>query len=195
MPLSSHLAPGFIRMTYSGLVLPHHMVIPIQFAGLVTPGVTPTIGSSGGTDASWKVALSLFVSTALAPCYHTGTKFGLADIYKVDATTGERTFIDTYNVSDEGTATPVNVNAQEGVFVFKSSVGKPIKVYLMESIFSVGSRNIGSVPADGRADVVEYILSDDNIFYGRTDAWPLAFQTFTSKTNDVLRRRQGFSDV
>src|SRR6185295_967917 len=146
MPLSSKLAPGFIRCTYSGSLLPHHMVIPIKFEGVPTPGVDPTLATSDGSDIGWVAGLTAFITGAMAPCYNTATKFGLADIYAVDPTTGIRTFISTTNVGEEGTAVTANVNSQEAVFVFKTTVGKPLKVYLMESIFAVGSRNIGTVP-------------------------------------------------
>lgn len=195
MPLSSHLAPGFIRLTYSGTRLPHHQIIPINFAATPTPGVSPEILTSDGTAIDWEVATLNYVDNVLAEQFDSTTNFGAGDIYAVDAVTGERTFIYTASFPEVGTNAAPNVPFSEGVWVFKSAVGKPVKVYTMESVYAPGSRNVGSVPADGRQIMVDYILSDENIFYGRTNAYPLAFMTFTSKINDVLRRNGGFTDV
>jgi hypothetical protein len=171
------------------------MIIPVKFDGVPGQGADPSLLTSDDSTVLFSVGLPAFVTAALLTCFDDTTKFGMADVYKVDITTGVRTFIYTINVNLVGTSTDPNVKNAEGVFVFKTTVGKPLKVYLMESVFAVGSRNVGSVPADGRQDVVDWITSGDNFHYGRTDAFPLAFETFTSKENDVLRRRQGFSDV
>lgn len=182
-------------MTYSGLVQPHKQIIPILPVIEMTPGTDPEIETKGGDPINWLTALKLWVSSAFANSFAPTTRFGFADIYAVNPETGVRTFIYTGNVDDVGNALGDNVNAGEGVWVFKSNVGKPIKVYAMEGIWTPDSRNVGSVPADARQDIIDYMLSDDSIFYGQTNGRPLAFQTFTSKINDVLRRRQAFSDV
>ena len=195
MPLSSHLAPGFIRLTYSGEFLPHHAIIPVNFASAPAQGVSPDLLTTDGSTVDFVTALGDLVA-ALAASFHTTTKFGLADVYAVDPVTGIRTFISTTNVAAVGTdAVNSNVNSSEGVFVFKSTVGRPIKVYIMEGTYEPNARNVGVVPAGSRQTLIDYVLSGDNIIYGRENAYPLAFQTFTSKINDVIRRRQGFSDV
>jgi hypothetical protein len=195
MPLSSHLAPGFARLTYAGTRNPHHQIIPLNFAGVPTPGVSPEILPTGGTPIDAGGALLLYVSSCMASQFAAGTRIGAADVYSVDATTGIRTFIYTYDMDTIGTNVNPNSAFTESVWMFKSSVGKPVKIYMMEAVYLPDQRNVGSVPADARQDVLDYILSSDNIFYGRTDAYPLGFQTFTSKTNDVLRRNGGFTDV
>lgn len=195
MVLSSHLAPGFIRLTYSGLVLPHHMIIPIQFVGTPVPGVDPDLEQQGATTITFSSAIDAYVSTALVTQFPSTVKFGLADIYKVDATTGVRTFIFSHNVNQVGSNVGTQVPNTQAIWMFKTAVGKLLKVTLMESVYAADSRNVGSVPADARQDVLDYILSPDDIVIGRFDAFPIAFMSFVSKENDVLRRRTGFSDV
>lgn len=195
MPLSSHLAPGFGRLTYSGTRNPHHAIIPINFAGVPTPGVSPELMTSGGTPIDAGGAFVLYCTTAFAPQFATTTKFGAVDLYSVDAVTGARTFIYAYNMNSIGS----NVNPQipfvGGAFVFKSTVGKPVKILCMEGVYDSDQRNVGTVPADARQDMLDYILGSDNIVYGRYDAYPLVFNTFTTKVYDVLRANGGFTDV
>ena len=193
--LSSRLAPGFIRLRYGGVTQPHNMNIPIKFASTPAPGVDPMLLSADDTEIAFSTAIAQVVGVALAPSFATTTDFAFADIYDVDATTGVRTFIYSFFLGAAGESTDPNVALVEGIFVFKTSVGKPLKVYVMEGVYNPDERSIGEVPADGRQDLVDYITSGDNIFYGRTDAWPLVFMSFTSKVNDALRRREGFGGL
>jgi hypothetical protein len=195
MPLSSHLAPMFARLTYSGSRNPHHQIICLNPAGDPTPGVSPELLPTGGTPIDAGGALLLYVTQALAPQYPAAVRFGAVDLYSVDPDTGVRTFIFAYNMDTIGTNINPVIPFTESVFVFKSTVGKPIKVYCMESVYDSDQRNVGIVPADARQDMLDYVLSADNILYGQTNAYPLVFNTFTSKINDVLRRNGGFTDV
>lgn len=193
--LSSRLAPGFIRLRYSGETQPHTQVLPIKFVGTPVPGVDPILETTNGTEVAFTAAILDYVDNVLAASFDANTDFGFADIYAVDPTTGVRTFIYTTNIAEVGDAVTPNVALVEGVFVFKTTAGKPLKIYTMEGVYSADARTIGVVPADGRQTMVNYILSGLNIVYGRENAWPLAFMSFTSKVNDVLRRRDGFGGV
>jgi len=193
--LSSRLAPGFVRLRYSGVTQPHNMAIPVKFASTPTPGVEPTLLSADDTEILFSTAIAQVVGVALSGSFAPATAFAFADIYAVDAVTGIRTFIYSKFLGAVGASTDPNVALVEGIFVFKTTVGKPLKVYIMEGVYNPDERSIGTVPADGRQDLVDYIVSGDNIFYGRTDAWPLVFVSFTSKVNDALRRREGFGGL
>jgi hypothetical protein len=171
------------------------MIIPINFAAPPVQGVDPTLLSTNGDEALFTDSILNFVTVGLAPSFAPTTQFGFADIYAVNSVTGIRTFIYTVTLAEVGTSVSPNIALVEGVFVFKTTAGKPLKVYTMEGVWTQDQRSVGEVPADGREDLVDYILSPGNIFYGRNDAWPLAFQTFTSKVNDALRRREGFGGL
>jgi hypothetical protein len=126
--------------------------------------------------------------TAFSPSFSGATIPGFAECYTVDPDTGIRTFIFIVNLTGTGTSEDLRVPLVQGVWTFKCSSGKPLRIYAMEGTYNADVRNVGSVPADGRQDMVNYILSADNVVYGRTNAWPIALLSFTSKENDVLRR-------
>jgi hypothetical protein len=171
------------------------MIIPINFSATPSPGVPPDLKVSDGTDQLWSDALDNFITAALATNFPTTTKFGLADIYSVDPTTGVRTFIYTHNAAAIGTSIATQVPNTQAVWWFKTDNGGKLKITLMESVYAADVRNVGTVPADARQDIIDYALSAVNIHYGRKNAYPLAFMSFVSKVNDVLRKRQGFADV
>jgi len=194
MPLSSALAPGFVRISYSGSSEPHHMILPIDFDVPPTPGTEPSFNQRGGGTVSLTAALDLFFDP-YAPMYNVGTAFGIAEVYAVDPTSGVRTFIYALNVDRTGEdAINPQIALVEGVFVFKCASGKPLKIYTMEGIFAADARNIGTPPAGVRTTFVDYMLSDDNWVWGRSNSFPIAFISFTSKENDRLRVQSGFSN-
>jgi hypothetical protein len=151
--------------------------------------------TAGGTPIDAGGAFVLYCTTAFAPQFATTTKFGAVDLYSVDPVTGVRTFVYAYNMNSIGSNVNPQIPFTEAVWVFKSTVGKPIKIYGMEAVYDSDQRNVGTVPADARQDMIDYMLSPDCIVYGRTDSYPLVFNTFTTKINDVLRANGGFSDV
>jgi hypothetical protein len=194
MPLSSRLAPGFIKYRYTGTNEPHTAILPVQFAETPTPGVDPQIVKMGGGNLNFG-AIILEFWAAISDCYATTTSFGLAEVYSVDADTGIRTFIYATDIDEPGTAAVPQVPLVEGVFVFKCTSGKPLKIYTMEGVFAADARNIGSLPPGGERDLFkDYILSADNFVYGRSNAYPIAFVSFTSKENDRLRVQSGFNN-
>lgn len=193
--LSSKLAPGFIRMAYEGTRNPHHQIIKIKFSGTPVPGEDPLLETSSGSTVNFAAAIAQYQLAAWGTNMADAVRSGGSDIYAVDPVTGVRTFIYTVGSGLDGSNVNPTIPFTQACWVFKTTAGKPLKVYLMESVYDADQRNVGSVPADARQDMIDYILSDDNIFYGQTDAWPLAFQTFTTKINDVLRRNGGFTDV
>lgn len=190
MPLSSALAPGFIRLRYSGVNRPHNQVIPIKFDGVPTPGVDPALETSSGGSAIFTAAIVNYVDNVLAKSFHSDTVFGFADCYAVDPVTGERQFIFSTALNEVGDAVTARIAKVEGIFLYKTTIGGFLKVYVMEGVYNPDLRDIGSVPADGRLDMNNYILGPTNIFYGRRNSFPQTFISFTSKVNDVLRRNQ-----
>jgi len=189
MPLSSHLAPGFVRLRYTGVQVPHNQIIPIKPAAPMVPGVEPSFETTSGGEVLFSVAVQSWWTSAFSFAFADGTVPGFAEVYAVDPDTGIRTFIYAVLLTGTGGSEDPQVALVEGVWSFKTTAGKPLKVYAMEGVFTPDVRNIGTVPDEARQKVIDFILGDDNFFYGRFDAWPLVFISFTSKENDVLRRR------
>jgi len=192
MPSPTSLAPGYVRVTYDGTLFPHHMVIPINFDPASTPGVEP--------DIVLKDASSVPVSTAIADMFdlvktffHTGTNFGNAEIHAVDDTTGEDSFIWTWNVGKVGTASGANFPTVQVVMSFKTAVGSQYKLYMMEPNNSANARFLPPYANAGILAMSDYIVGDSSPVYGRKNAYPLAPISFITKNNDKLRKQQGLA--
>lgn len=185
---------GEVIITYSGETIPHQQHLPVLFAEAPVPGFSPDFLTQDGGSVGFETAVADWI-TAFAASFQSTTEIAAAEVYQIDETTGLRTFIYAQNVVAVGTAVGTNVPYVEGIFVFKTVSGRPLKIYTMEGVYAAGVRNVGAVPADGRQDILDYILSGDNWIVGQSGTYPLIFKTFTSKVNDVLRRRGIYADV
>lgn len=194
MTLSSKLSPGFVKWNYSGTGLPHFEIIPINFASPPTPGVLPDLLTSSGATKGFDVFMGEWYN-AISDSYAPDTLFGIAEIYKVDATTGIRTFLYALDSDSPGTSSDPQQALVMATWSFKTIGGGILKVTAMEGVYAENARNVGRVPPGPRQTVIDYIVSGDNCFYGRDNSYPLAFKTFTSKINDKLRKAEGFRDV
>lgn len=194
MPLSSKLAPGFIRLTYSGVLFPHHQIIPIKFSGDPVQGSEPNLETTDGGTIAFIAGVTAWL-TAFKTAFNANTTFGLGEIYLVDPDSGERAFVFANNFDIVGTNVADQVAKSGGQFVYKTALGGKLKVFAMEAVYNFDFREVGSVPADSRQTINDYILSGDNIFYGQGNSFPVAFLSFTSKEYDVLREKQGFLDI
>jgi len=194
MPLSSALAPGFLRITYSGAILPHHMVIPVLPDVPPVPGAEPSFNTSSDSSKSMTDALG-DIMDALEGSFADSTTFGLAEFYAVDPTSGVREFVYAIDINRAGTSTDPQIALVRATMQFKTSAGYPLKITMMEGVYEPNARNVGRVPVGPRQVLKEYVLSGDNVWYGRHNAYPLAFVSFTSKTDDKLRKLGGFIDV
>lgn len=189
------LSGGEVVLTYSGATIPHHAKFPVKFSGEPAPGDEPTFETRDGGTVTFIAAVNDLVDTALKLQYENTVSFGSAEVYAVDPDTGVRTFIYAENANELGSNVGTTVPFVESVFVFKTVGGHPAKIYLMEAVYDADARNVGTVPADARQDILDYVLSADNWVCGHDATFPLVFKSFTSKVNDVLRKRGGFTDV
>jgi hypothetical protein len=188
------LAPAFIRQTYSGTGIPHHAYWPVQPAEVMTPGVNPQLFQADGGDTDFQTAMLAWLDVYAAN-FAPETTFGICEIYSVDALTGVSTFIDAFTTNVVGTSADEQVPLVQGQFILKCTSGKPLRIFTMEGVYAANAYNPGTPITGARADTVAFLLSGDNVIWGRSNSYPHAYVSFISKVNDKLRRRQGFTDV
>lgn len=190
MPSPTSLAPGFVRITYSGTLFPHHMVIPINsdFAG--SPGDPPDLILKDASTIGVELGIAALLDVMM-PFFHTTTVFGLAEIHKVDPDTGLDTFWFLWEANKAGVASGAQQAMEQLVFVFKTSIGSLYRMYLMETIIAPNVKNIPPFGAGPETDLADFVTGDSSPIYGRKNAYPFAVISELSKTNDKLRKQQG----
>lgn len=192
MPMPTSLAPGYVRLTYDGVLFPHHMTIPVNFSGTPTPGTKPDLILKDASTDDVETAINALVAK-IVPFYFTATHFGLAEAHTVDDTTGDDQFIWAWNVGDLGESGVANVATAQAVLSLKSSLGTAVKLYLMEGVAAPNSRILPPFSAGPIKDLSDFLVGNTSPVYGRGNAYPFTPVSWITKTNDKLRKQQGLA--
>jgi len=192
MPSPTSLAPGYVRVTYDGVLFPHHMTIPVNFSGTPTPGVMPDLILKDASTDDVESAIGALIAVIL-PFYTSAIHFGLAEAHTVDATTGEDQFIWSWNLNAVGSTTGSQVATEQLVFVFKTSVGSLYKLYLMESVIPANEKQLPPFVDAAFSTLSDFVVGDTSPCYGRQNAYPFTPISWLSKYNDKLRKQQGLA--
>lgn len=192
MPMPTSLAPGYARVTYDGVLFPHHMTIPVNITGSPTPGVEPDLVLKDASTVGAETAIGDLVSEFL-PNFAAGTNFGLCEIHTVDDVTGEDAFIYAFNLGLVGSAGSANIPTTELVMTFKLATGGLYRLYLMEGASAANVRILPPYGAGYVKDISDFIVGPSSPVYGRTNAYPFAPISMITKYNDKLRKQQGLA--
>jgi len=192
MPMPTSLAPGYVKFTYSGVLFPHHATIPVAPRGTPTPGIEPDVNLKDATHIPVSAAMDAFMDV-IVPFFPTTVNFGLAEIHLVDAGTGEDTFIYAWNLGRLGTSLVARVAAEQLVWSFKTALGSPYKLYMMEAVEAVNQRSLPPYPAGVYKDLSDYVCGNTSPVYGRSNSYPFVPVSRITKTNDTLRKQQGLA--
>lgn len=99
--MANSLSEGFIRQTYTGTDAPHHAMFPINFEGTPTPGESPLLTNKGGDSVDFITGYSEWLDFYRG-FFNASTLFGLAEVYAVNPTTEERTFLFGLDMGETG---------------------------------------------------------------------------------------------
>lgn len=192
MPMPTSLAPGYVRVTYDGVLFPHHMTIPVNFSGTPVPGTEPDlILKDASTDNAISAIAAMFA--VIQPFFTTTVHFGLAEAHTVDPVTGEDQFIFAWNIGLLGTSPFARVPAEQLVFSFKTALGTAYKLYLMEAIIVPNTRVLPPYSEAIFLSLSNFIVGNTSPTYGRGNSYPFVPVSAISKTNDKLRKQQGLA--
>jgi hypothetical protein len=190
MPTS--LAPGYVKGTYDGVLFPHHMTVPVNFSGTPTPGTEPDLVLKDASTLGAIAAIDALLDVIM-PFFTTSVHFGLFEAHTVDSVTGEDSFIFAWNAGRTGTSLVARVAAEQIVWSFKTSVGTPYKLYMMEAVEPVNVRVLPPYAAGINADLSDFVVGASSPIYGRGNAYPFVPVSKITKTNDTLRKQQGLA--
>jgi len=192
MPSPTSLAPGYVRVTYDGVVFPHHMTIPVNYDGTPTPGSEPDILLKDASSSGVVAAIAdLFA--VVQPFLKTTTHIGLAEAHTVDDTTGEDQFIYAWNVGLLGTSSAAIVPMSQVVFNFKTAIGSAYKLYIMEGTQPINIKLLPPYTETIYDNLSDFIVGDSSPCYGRKNSYPFVPVSVLNKTNDKLRKQQGLA--
>lgn len=187
------LAPGFIRITYTGQHSPHHAIFPVNIDPDSVAGVEPQVALKDTTSVDVEDAVATMM-TAWLPLLSSNQLVGLCEVYTVDVTTGEGRFIWGFDIDEVGGAGGDGVSLLMATFSFKLVNGRTYKTVVMENGFSVNTKVFAPYTPEGVLDdYAVWACGASSLIYGRGNAYPFAPISATMKTSDALRKKAGLS--
>jgi hypothetical protein len=189
--MDKSLSPGFARTTYTGETGVHHHILPVNLDPSAVSGSDPALTLKDESTALASTVLGSYWNVA-KELLSIGQNIGLCEIYKVNAATGEGIFLYGFDLGLEGTVAGTTIPMQMQTQSFKLTNGRIWKAVFMDAPFPVNQKLYPPF-ADGLAITVfaDFVVSDLSPVYGRGNAYPFAPISFTTKTSDVLRKREG----
>lgn len=180
------LSPGFVRLTQVGGTIPHHQILPIKPASPMVSGVEPELLKRDGTSVGAVGAIASYLAVWVA-LFNAEMGWGLCEVYSVDATTGEGTFIFAWNSGFVGTAVGATVDASIAIFSLKTTAGNILRLTAMESVLAVNGVLRPPFVADSAQDELsDFLVSDENFIVGRDGNYPFVPISIKTKTSDAL---------
>jgi hypothetical protein len=191
--LDTALSPGFARTTYTGLSGVHHLILPINIDPAAVAGTQPDVTLKNGTTTPVEAVLNDFWEVA-AEIMADDQHIGLCEVYKVNATTGEGTFLWGFDLDMVGASGGAGVEMGMMTLSFKLINGRTYKFVLLDTPAVPNQKVYPPFASGGSIEAMAaYAVAATSPIYGRGNAYPFAPIAWTTKTSDALRSREGLA--
>lgn len=186
------LYPGYFLMFYTVAGLEHKATLPVSanLAGTGQPNTTTIMRNNGNTIDAYNAMLAY--CNQIRPLFHTSVSFDRWELYAVNSPGGDAVFVDTDDISLAGTSTINPVIAVQMVAIARTSKGGIAKPTFLECSANPNSRFLsptygGSTPL---TTLSNWLKGPDGWIIGRDGGRITQVTKYTSKTNDLLRKRR-----
>lgn len=179
-------------MYYTVAGLEHKATLPCSgnLSGTLQPNATTIMRNNGTTIDAYNAMLS-YVNVIKA-AFHTSVSFDRFELYSVHSPGGDSQFVTTDDINVAGTANINAVLAVQMVAIARTSKGGIAKPTFLECSTNPNSRFLsplygGSGPLTA---IANWMKGNDGWIIGRDGGRIQQVTKFTSKTNDLLRKRR-----
>lgn len=184
--MANCLAPGFFRLFYNSNGHDH-----VLTAGIDPGNPTASIWNTrGGSTNAFDAALDDFVAL-LRPWFNASDSFSGAEVYTQADCDSAPVFQFAYDLGGPlaGTSGVADVPWSQASLTFKAAAGGKFRLQLMEQRVAVDENEnlpTGSAFVD---NLVDWIMSGDNVLFARNNTFPVLPLHLVTKTNDKLREK------
>lgn len=183
------LAPGYIKLRYSvtinSIAMNHVMTIPIVPESPTWANLNVLQGN--GVGVLWTTGITAFVNVA-KKLYNASCTFVDAILYRQDTPTSAPVVMATTALGITGDDAAANGQARGDLYFFTTTGGHPVKILLLENIFTPNLvQQYAALDVDQKA-FVDYIKGTTSIVRGRDGLPAIAFQREITKNYDKVRK-------
>lgn len=182
---ANSLAPGFIRIFYTGVTGVHTMTLGYE------PGtINPLHLKAGGITELVPATAITGLITVLRPAAPTTTSFDYWERWSISAPGADPIFQETAVIGLAGTNVAVAQPAHGMSFNYRTNLGGIGKLLLLDDVQAFQGRQRAPLyGATTIANIVAFMLGSTNWIRGRDNGYPVAVPAVTGKYYDALRKR------
>jgi len=181
------LYPGFVKIRYTGGGHVHYMTLPARpFLSVGGTWFLEKKNMAGG--ALWTTLVDAWV-LVLKPFLATADEVQVAHLWSFDSEDGDPIFREEYNIAVAGTSAGAAIPYGQAVMTMRTTLGGLMRIYLMESNNAVNLKLYAPFAAGLVKNMTDYAKGDGSFLVGRDGAFLSSVVSFTSKTNDALRKK------
>lgn len=183
------LAPHFVRLYYTSGSTPHVQTLQCSLVGPVSPGDEPDVSRRSAAAIPISEAITAYVDIIKAFFRSVDTFTGY-EVFGVDMETNDPFFIYGDDLTTVGTNAGATLLDGQGVFTFGTALGGVLKLYLMEPVTAQNQRTpLKTTAIAPLGTLATYMLGANAWIRGRDDSFPIRGIYYTSKINDMLRKK------
>jgi hypothetical protein len=181
------LYPGFIKIRYTGNGHVHYQTIPVR-PFVAVGGGWWLEQKLGGAGDPWADSVNDYV-LLLKPFLGPTDEIQVAHLWTMASEDAEPVFQEEHNIAVAGTAGGAGVAYGQVVFTMRTTLGGLARVYIMEGVNAVNAKLYPPFGAGPVKSISDFIKGDTSFFVGRDGAFLSSVVSYTSKTNDALRKK------
>lgn len=184
------LYPGFVKLKYTVAGRAHHQILPVIYdVADPDPGTMPNfitgVGEITMADAidGYEDVIDDFFNT-------TDTNFVLAEAWAMESVDSDPYFVYAYPIGHAGANASPTVPYSQSVFSFRTMNGSYLKLYYMETRYSLNLEDPFPFTAAERTALYTYLTTPATAWIvGRDGGRVVSGMNFFTKTNDALRKK------
>lgn len=183
------ISPGFVKIYYTVETRPHVMTIPVIPIDPDPLVVGNELQQKNGFAAVFGTAMTDLV-TAIKAFYSTSSEFQYAELWSKPLPTDDPIFVEVFPLAILGIAGSAAVKSSQTVLTHRTIYGGIHRLYLMETVQQPNLRDVAPFAPGGAQNLSLAISNAFSVVVGRDGGVLTAPKAYTTKTNDVLRKKQ-----
>lgn len=188
--MANDIAPGFIKIKYTGATLTHFQILPVVPSGTLTPGNLPTVVQKNSTNVTMNIAIDAYIAILKAEVPNTVT-FVEAELWSKPTPASNPIWIYTHPLGVVGTNATATDQLKQRVMSYRTSLGGGGFNYLLQIPTNVAVNARQNFPSSNTPanNTMAWLMGATSVVVGRDGGYPVVGNWYTTKYNDAARKK------
>lgn len=184
------LSPGFVKILYVRDTIQHVQTIPVAPSGDIVVGEEPSFFRNVNPPDLMGVCVDELIAL-YKPIFGADVDISSAEFWSKPEPEDDPFWVFTHDVGEVGTAGSASAPFLQSTMTLRTASGHHYKNVLVaiSSVFPNDLRTFWPFSAGVFKNLADYLIGDDSWIVGRDGANLVVPTTFTTKTNDAVRKK------